>query len=150
MFISVFKGSDHTNSIQQFSLGKNYDVSTATHVGGHDFLYRVSPGGALRAADAGKGYPVGHGIIWGFSFSSDGMKLFISQVDTGQTVDNIYQFDLECPFGVVACVSEPTSSIGAQVELAKQNITLNVSTIFKRFEWIKSCLLYTSPSPRDS
>ena len=137
MFISVFKGSDHTNSIQQFSLGKNYDVSTATHVGGHDFLYRVSPGGALRAADTEKGYPVGHGIIWGFSFSSDGMKLFISQVDRGQAVDNIYQFDLECPFGVVACVSDPTASISSQVELAKQNIALNISSIFYRFEWIK-------------
>ncbi len=137
MFISVFKGSDHTNSIQQFSLGKNFDVSTATHVGGHDFLYHLSPGGALRAADTGKGYPAGHGIIWGFSFSSDGMKLFILQVDDGQSVDNIYQFDLECPYGLVACVSNPTASISSQVELAKQNIALNVSTIFKRFEWIK-------------
>ena len=126
MFISVFKASDHTNSIQQFSLGKNYDVSTATHVGGHDFLYRVSPGGALRSADAGKGYPVGHGIIWGFSFSSDGMKLFISQVDTGQNVDQIYQFDLECPYGIVSCVSNASASVVAQVELAKQNISINV------------------------
>ncbi len=137
MFISVFKASDHTNSIQQFSLGKNYDVSTATHVGGHDFLYRVSPGGALRSADAGKGYPVGHGIIWGFSFSSDGMKLFISQVDTGQNVDQIYQFDLECPYGLMSCTSDSISSLASQLTLAKQNIALNTSTIFKRFEWVK-------------
>ena len=27
--------------------------------------------------------------------------------------------------------------MGSQVELAKQNINLNISTIFKRFEWIK-------------
>ena len=137
MFISVFKASDHTNSIQQFSLGKNYDVSTATHVGGHDFLYRVSPGGALRAADAGNGYPAGHGIIWGFSFSSDGMKLFISQVDTGQNVDQIYQFDLECPYGVVSCTSDSISSLASQLTLAKHNISLNTSTIFKRFEWVR-------------
>ena len=137
MFISVFKGSDHTNSIQQFRLGKNFDVSTATHVGGHDFLYHVSPGGALRAADTGKGYPAGHGIIWGFSFSSDGMKLFTLQVDSNQTVDHIYQFDLECPYGIVQCTSDTLATTGAQVELAKQNIIQNVSVIFKRFEWIK-------------
>ena len=34
-------------------------------------------------------------------------------------------------------VHQLTASIGAQVELAKQNITQNVSVIFRRFEWIK-------------
>ncbi len=136
MFVSFFN-KNHTNSIEQFSLGKPFDVSTATHLGGHDFLYRVSPGGALRDADEAKSYPAGHGIIWGFSFSSDGMKLFISQADDGQTVDNIYQFDLDCPYGIVSCVSNASASVNAQVELAKQNISINVDTIFKRFEWIK-------------
>ena len=136
MFVSFFN-KNHTNSIEQFSLGKPFDVSTATHLGGHDFLYRVSPGGALRDADEAKSYPAGHGIIWGFSFSSDGMKLFISQADNGQTVDNIYQFDLDCPYGIVSCVSNASASVNAQVELAKQNISINVDTIFKRFEWIK-------------
>ena len=32
---------------------------------------------------------------------------------------------------------DTSSSIEAQFELAKQNISLNVNTIFKRFEWIK-------------
>ena len=40
-------------------------------------------------------------------------------------------------YGLVACVSDPTASIGSQIELSKQNINLNISTIFKRFEWIK-------------
>ena len=136
MFVSFFN-KNHTNSIEQFSLGKRYDVSTATHLGGHDFLYRVSPGGALRNADEENSYPAGHGIIWGFTFSSDGMKLFISQADSGQTIDNIYQFDLECPYGVVSCTSDSISSLGSQLTLAKQNINLNISTIFKRFEWVK-------------
>ena len=35
------------------------------------------------------------------------------------------------------CTSDPSTSIEAQFELAKQNISLNVNTIFKRFEWIK-------------
>ena len=91
----------------------------------------MSPGGALRRDGSGRG------AIWGFSFSSDGMRLFISQADDGGAVDNIYQFNLQCPYGVIKCSSDTPSSIEAQFELAKQNISLNVNTIFKRFEWIK-------------
>ncbi len=132
MFVSAFDVNSPfiKNRIYQFSLSKNFDVSTGTLIGFHNFLYSASPGGALRSGS-------GRGALWGFSFSSDGMRLFISQADDGTAVDNIYQFDLECPFGVVACVSDPTASISSQVELAKQNITLNISSIFYRFEWIK-------------
>ena len=73
----------------------------------------------------------------GFTFSSDGMKVFTTQRFTGDMVDQIYQYDLECPFGIVSCSSDSTSSVGSQIELSKQNISLNISTIFKRFEWIK-------------
>ncbi len=141
MFISVFDvGSDFTNRIHQFSLGKNFDVSSASHLGSHSFLYRTTPGGVLRSAH--DTYAAGHGISWGFSFSNDGMKLFIVQLDGKvgleiNVVDNIYQFDLECPYGIVSCVSDTRASVDSQVELAKQNISLNVTTIFKRFEWIK-------------
>ena len=131
MFISVLDVGDGTRSgIHQFSLGKNFDVSSASHLGLKKILYSLSPGGALRGGD-------GSGAAWGFSFSSDGMKLFYVQAGTGEVVDNIYQFDLECPYGIVSCSSDTSSSIEAQVELAKQNISLNVNTIFKRFEWIK-------------
>ncbi len=123
MFISVMNGNDFTNNkLHQFSLGKNYDVSTATHLGHHRIVY---PGGAANQ------------IPWGFSFSNNGMKLFLLQLEGGDNVDNIYQYDLECPYGIIKCSSDTSSSIEAQVELAKQNISLNVNSIFKRFEWIR-------------
>ena len=53
------------------------------------------------------------------------------------SVDQINRFDLECPYGLVECASATTSTFGTTVELAKQNIGLNTTTIFKRFEWIK-------------
>ena len=144
MFVSVFDAGDFSrNRIHQFRLGKNFDVSTATHLGFHNFLYRTTPGGSLRLEHGGAfTSPAGHGISWGFSFSGDGMKLFMVQLDSPadgevNVVDNIYQFDLECPYGIVSCVSDPRASVDSQVELAKQNISLNVTTIFKRFEWIK-------------
>ena len=126
MFILMSNDTgDRDNSyIHQFKLGKNFDVSTATIVG----KWNVGNFGNTAT---------GFGMPRGFSFSSDGMKMYIVQIQTGDGVDQINQYDLECPFGVVACVADSTSSIGSQVELSKQNISLNVSTIFKRFEWIK-------------
>ena len=111
------------SDIYQFTLEKKFDVSTATFVGNYD-VNNLNTGNGL-------GHPVG------FTFSSDGMRMFMVQIMTGAGVDQINSYQLECPYGLVACVSDPTASIGSQVELAKQNIALNVSTIFKRFEWIK-------------
>ncbi len=111
------------SDIYQFTLEKKFDVSTATFVGNYDV-------NNLNTAN-GLGHPVG------FTFSSDGMRMFMVQINGGAGVDQINSYQLECPYGLVACVSDPTASIGSQVELAKQNIALNISTIFKRFEWIK-------------
>ena len=125
MFISVTNLSDGTdNRIHQFSLGKNFDVSTATDLGNHTIVY--------------PDHSTGTGLPWGFSFSSDGMKLFILQLASpGSRVDQIHQFNLQCPYGIVSCSSNASQIIVSQVELAKQNISLNIDTIFKRFEWIK-------------
>ncbi|MDC2976031.1 autotransporter outer membrane beta-barrel domain-containing protein [bacterium] len=125
MFISVLDAGDFTNNgIYIFSLGKNYDVSTQTYLGFHKIVY--------------PDHATGSGTSWGFSFSSNGMKLFVLQLASpASRVDQIHQFDLECPYGLIKCSSDASSSIEAQFELAKQNISLNVNTIFKRFEWIK-------------
>ena len=57
--------------------------------------------------------------------------------NVGGKIATLSQFNLKCPYGIVQCVSDTRASIVSQVELAKQNISLNTSTIFKRFEWIK-------------
>ena len=124
MFISVFnQEGDVLERIHQFSLGKNYDVSTASHIG--------------SVATPFFGRANNNGWMGGFTFSSDGMKLFTSQRFTGTAVDQNFQFNLQCPYGIVSCSSEANQIIVSQVELAKQNISLNIDTIFKRFEWIK-------------
>ena len=115
------------NYIYQFSLSKNYDVSTATKVG----RLQLGEGTFKNRGGAQTGMPRG------FTFASDGMKLFIIENMSSAGVDQINQFRLECPFGIVQCTSDTSTSIDSQIELAKQNISLNVNTIFKRFEWIK-------------
>ena len=119
---------DRTNRLQsyiwQFSLDKRFDVSTA----------KVRGKWNVALPNAG-GY--GYGLPKGFDFSSDGMKLYVTNRQSGAGVDQVYAFQLECPFGLYECVYESESSIGSQIELAKQNIQINTSTVFKRFEWIK-------------
>ena len=114
-----------TDDIYQFTLDAKFDVSTATLVGNYDV-------NNFRNQSDRFGHPIG------FTFSNDGMRMFIVDIDAGGgAVDQINSYQLECPYGLVACVSDPTASIGSQIELSKQNINLNISTIFKRFEWIK-------------
>ncbi len=113
--------------IYQFRLDKSFDVSTATKVG----RWNVKGFGNITSNADKTGLPKG------FSFSSDGMMLFMVQRKALAGVDQVNRFDLECPYGVVECVSATTSTFGTTVELAKQNISLNTTTIFKRFEWIK-------------
>ncbi len=113
--------------IYQFRLDESFDVSTATKVG----RWNVEGFGNENQNTRKNGLPKG------FSFSPDGMMLFIVQRLGGGGVDEVNRFDLECPYGLVECTSATTSTFGTTVELTKQNISLNTTTIFKRFEWIK-------------
>ena len=125
MFVMTYTADSKDESyIYQFSLGTNYDVSTASLTGKYNIVVPTSSG------DGGEPR--------GFSFSSDGMKFFLVNRETGAAqVDRITEYELECPYGIVACTSDSASNLGSQVQLAKQNIGLNTSIIFKRFEWIK-------------
>ena len=42
-----------------------------------------------------------------------------------------------CPYGIVICETDAVTAIGAQVEIAKNVIYQNSSTIFKRFDWLR-------------
>ena len=127
LFVLIGNGDKEQEYIYHFDLAKNYDVSTAVKAG------RFHVGAIFMNRDAGDRF----GEPSGFGFSRDGMNLYLLDNVAGTGVHQINQFKLDCPYGLVKCSSDSTSSIGSQVELAKQNITLNVSTIFKRFEWIK-------------
>ena len=120
-FILISDGEDRSRSaIYQFSLEKNYDMSTASLLGSSV----VSFNGAS-------------GLVTGFGFGDGAMKLYVINAQSGAGVDQTSMYQLECPYGVVACVSDASATVVSQVELANQNISLNVRTIFKRFEWIK-------------
>jgi hypothetical protein len=67
------------------------------------------------------------------------MKLYQTtyEISASGDHDRVYEYDLSCPYGIVICENETTSIVGAQIEIAKNVIHHNSSTIFKRFEWLR-------------
>ena len=118
---------EHDDTIFQFSLSVAFDTTALTLVGSSVIS---EYDGTEDNSDA-----------VAISFGNDGTKLYIMNLNAGPNVggkiDTLSQFNLKCPYGIVQCVSDTRASIVSQVELSKQNISLNTSTIFKRFEWIK-------------
>ena len=75
---------------------------------------------------------------YAWTFGNNGMKLYIGTEDASTDGDDIiYEYDLTCPYGIVICESDTSSVASAQVEIAKNVIHQNTSTIFKRFEWLR-------------
>ncbi len=127
MFILISNEDIQKEYIYHFDLGKNYDISTAVKAG----RFHVGAIFMNRASSDRFGDPSG------FGFSRDGMNLYLLDNKSSTGVHQINQYKLDCPYGLVKCSSDSSASIESQIELSKQNISLNVSTIFKRFEWIK-------------
>ena len=109
-----------------YKLSTPFSIASATFVGTHTLnLESASDGGTM--------------FTWAFG-GYDGKKLYLTTNEissVGGLDDFIYEFDLSCPYGIVICENETASVIGAQVEIAKNVIHQNTSTIFKRFEWLR-------------
>ena len=108
------------------------------------YVYKLSTPFELSSATyVGKSQIVGNGnnvSAVGWTFGNNGMKAYIGTEDAqadGSDDDLIYEYDLTCPYGIVLCETDAVTAIGAQVEIAKNVIHQNSSTIFKRFDWLR-------------
>ena len=114
--------------IIQFQLSTAFDTTTASFLG-------------TFSITMGEGNVGTTGRVGGMAFDGSGSKLYIvsqyNSVPSGLGADVMHQYSLECSYGIFGCIDDPVSNIGSQVQLAKQNVNLNTSVIFKRFEWIK-------------
>ncbi len=125
MYIIESHTGVRTTEIDVYKLTTGFDVTTASYVGSITNFFNAA---------GGNGTPLGLG------FSSDGMKLYQVTYSnaSGQTaLDIAYEYDLTCPYGIVICETDAVTAIGAQVEIAKNVIYQNSSTIFKRFDWLR-------------
>ncbi len=121
MYVIESNEASTNNKIYVYKLSTGFDTSTATFVG--------SVANVFSAAGA-------DGSAGGMRFAKNGMKFY--QVTWASTLKNkVFEYDLSCPFGIVICETDPVTAIGAQVEIAKNVIYQNSSTIFKRFDWLR-------------
>ena len=113
--------------IYVYKLSTGFDITSATFAG------KVQQVFESLGSDGTNGTPLGMG------FSEDGMKLYqVTYQDKAiGTRDRVHEYDLICPYGIVICETDPVTAIGAQVEIAKNVIYQNSSTIFKRFDWLR-------------
>ena len=104
-----------------YKLSTPFELSSATYVG----KYQIEGNGNNVSA-------------YGWTFGNNGMKAYIATEDENADGDDIiYEYDLTCPYGIVLCETVAVTAIGAQVEIAKNVIYQNSSTIFKRFDWLR-------------
>ncbi len=106
------------------------------------YVYKLYDPFELSSANFVGKWPIkgnGNNIsAYSWTFGNNGMKLYIGTEDLNNDGDDIiYEYDLTCPYGIVICESETASVASAQVEIAKNVIHQNTSSIFKRFEWLR-------------
>ena len=106
------------------------------------YVYKLSNPFELSSATFAGKWPItanGRNIsAYSWTFGNNGMKAYIATEDANADGDDIiYEYDLTCPYGIVLCETDAVTAIGAQVEIAKNVIHQNSSTIFKRFDWLR-------------
>ena len=133
MFVLIQDGDNLNNttldSIFQFRLTRSFDTSSASLIGS------VTLPETLNLAGLGLAFSPGGDKLY---IASDlGPQVLQERMIDGNSTDVVVQVNLSCNFGIAACVSDPTSGLATQIQLAKNNVSENSSVIFKRFEWIK-------------
>ena len=117
-------GNDTTNDVQEFLLSTPFDLTdTITYTGKYDASDQI-----VR--------------ISGIAFSSDGMKMFLTDWRNLNSTRGMYEYDLTCAFGVITCPDPSTNKddvalVQTQSEAAKRLIQHNTSTVLNRMEWLR-------------
>ena len=129
IFLIAHDNTGSTNSvtgISQISLDKPFDTSSYTLDGGINLSTLSTPNDQAN----------------GISFSENGLKLYIGD-DNGTGVDQIMEYDLACPFNIIAGKCPPVTNkdrIGiaeAQITVAKRTIDHSTDSVLNRLQWIR-------------
>ncbi len=125
--IFIISHSDNPG-ISQISLTNAFDTSSFVLDGKFD-LSTASPSNAQAR---------------GVAFNSSGLKLYIGNDQNHNSIDQIMEYDLVCPFTIFAGTcpsitknSDRTGMAEAQVELAKRTINLSTNSALNRLKWIR-------------
>ncbi len=127
MYLIESSKTPGTTFIYVYKLSSGFDITTATFAGKVQQVFEDV------GSDGTNGTPLGMG------FSENGMKFYqvTYQSGTEGERDRVHEYDLVCPYGIVICENETTTSTSSQVNIAKNVIYQNSNTIFKRFDWLR-------------
>ena len=117
--------------INEYTLSTPFDISTHTYAGDNERCDFAVGAGSYSTN------PIDIGDL---VISSDGLKVFTMRRKIGGNTDTLYRFDLTTPYDVSTC------SFVSEVAIDTDELQ-NGSNVGDR---ASACLLYTSPSPRDS
>ena len=127
--IFIISHNDANAGITQISLNKAYDTSSFSIDGGLNINTGISP-----SNDEPRGV----------TFSANGLKLYIGNDSNMNSADQIMEYDLVCPFNIIAGKCPPitennvrTGMAEAQVELAKRTINFSTNSALNRLKWIR-------------
>ena len=125
----LFLTGHNNDFVVQISLDKAFDTSSFT-IDGKVNLNDISNTDQLRTV----------------TFTNNGLRMFIGndQSDTNPSGDNIFEYNLVCPFNIISgkCppISENKDRTGmalAQIEIAKRTIDHSTDTALNRLKWIR-------------
>lgn len=117
--------TDNSQNVAQFSLDRAFDTSSYNEDGNYDIQSIVTQ-------------------PRGIAFSKNGLKMYVgSDADQGGE-DQIYEFDLACPFNIISGKCPPITEnkdrsgiAEAQIEMAKRTIEYSTDSALNRLKWIR-------------
>ncbi len=123
---------DHNlHSVTQISLDLPYDTSSFTIDGSVDIRTKASANNISSE-------------LAGLSFSTNGLKIFLGNDQNDGTNDRVLEFNLSCPFNIIAgkcpSITENSDRTGmalAQIEIAKRTIDHATDSALNRLKWIR-------------
>ncbi len=117
--------------VMQISLSKGFDTSSFTIDGS-----RILGGAGLEMSETNT-------QTRGAAFSGAGLKVYIGS-DRDQNNDEVYEYDLVCPFNIIDGVEceamtegDRTGMAEAQMELARRTIDHSTNSALNRLKWIR-------------
>ena len=123
----IFVTDHQLYTVAQYSLSKAYDTSSHVKDG------EVGIGNLITTKTANQ--------TRALAFSAAGLRMFVSD-DNGD--DSIHEFDLVCPFNIIAGKCPPitensvrTGIAEAQIMIAKRTIDHSTKSALNRLEWIR-------------
>ena len=122
---------DHNGyTVTQITIGSSFDLSSTSTTDGTVNLHTLTSSNVSQPR--------------GIAFSTNGLKMFITVDSSKRGTEDVFEYDLPCPFNIIAgnCPSiaknkDRTGIAIAQMEIAKRTIDHSTDTALNRLKWIR-------------